>query len=170
MKILNLLLALAVAGPAFLAGSYFNQETISVDNKTVNVTEQVVEVNNETVQPQVVNSFDYIQNAEHDTKTDLEGDTFKVEDIDAYGRIYGSSMAPSIMQDDKVISTKFDDQDLEHGHIIRYTNSFGTAVIHRVVGDYQRHGYVMASGDNSDRREKVNTSEITHIVKGVIYG
>ena len=109
-----------------------------------------------------------IQSPHHSIDFSLQGDSLQVEDVDDYGRLYGSSMQPTIFDGHTVITRSFDGQDLEPGDIVRFEKD-GKPYIHRVKGDYQSQGYVVTQGDNNKRNDgKINTSKITDIVIGVL--
>ena len=149
---------------------------VTVENETVNVTTERPTYNLSCPTPNVsapnVTVKDYpdnIQNADYDTRTSYSSGTYSIKNIDAYGELYGSSMSPSIMDGDIVLSEEFEGQDLQEGMIIRFTTDDSGPIIHRIVGDYSPQGYVYTSGDRTDSREKVELENITHIVKAVIY-
>ena len=173
---------LLIANFLFLVGVFsmiqgLEPEQVVVEKELVNVTQETVSpdlscprpVYNGTVN--VTSEFENIQNAELDTTTELIGDSLKIKGVDAYGELYGSSMAPGIMDGDKVFSKKFSEAfDLEEGMIVRYRNVDNEGfTIHRIVGNYQSQGYVVTSGDRSNSMEKVSLGRISHVVLGVVY-
>jgi hypothetical protein len=48
-------------------------------------------------------------------------------------------------------------------------NISGQIVIHRIVNDHQRHGWVGLSGDSADSVQRIKTEQVTHVVKAVVY-
>jgi len=153
-----------------------DDSSVEVKNETVNVTTERPTYNLSCPAPEVkapnVTVKDYpdnIQNANLDTEISYSSDTYKVHGIDAYGELYGSSMSPSIMDGDIVLSEKYEGQELQEGMIVRYKTDDSGPIIHRIVGDYQSRRYVITSGDGFDSKQKVKLDSITHIVKGVIY-
>lgn len=98
----------------------------------------------------------------------MDGDIFKIHGVDTYGELYGSSMAPTIMKGDTVVSERFSGQDLDSGMIVK-ANISGQMVIHRIVNSHQRDGWIALSGDSADGVQKVKTEQVTHVVKAVVY-
>lgn len=147
---------------------------VTVQNETVDVTTERPTYNLSCPKPEIrpnvtVKNFpSNIQNAEYDQNVQFGDGFVRINDVDVAGQLYGSSMSPSIMNEDVVVSKDFSGQSLQEGMIIRYKKDNRT-MIHRIVGDYQSQGYVVASGDRTDEMEKVKLEEITHVVKAVIY-
>jgi hypothetical protein len=109
---------LNLAAIFFVGHTLSGQEPVQVNTTQVNVTEETVQPNVTCTSPRpnitvnVTDEYEHVQNPDMDTKTSYTDDTFKIHNIDAYGELYGSSMAPTIMDGDTVISEKFDGQDL----------------------------------------------------------
>lgn len=151
-------------------------DPVNVNTTEVSVTEERISPNVSVSCPRpepvvnVTREYSHLQNPDMDTRVSMSDDVFKVHGVDAYGKGFGSSMAPSIMSGDIVISERFTDQSLEEGMIIRFKNGDGGFTIHRVTGVYTGQGFVLASGDTASGQEKVDLSRVTHVVKGVVYG
>lgn len=174
----TLLLTLILAALSFLIIQPYPSEPINVKNETVSVVNETVdvkEINRKIIKKQpkpnitVTDGYRHIQNAEHDSDPELYGQRLSIDDVDRLMNIYGSSMAPSIMEGDTLLLKKYEGQSLETGQIIAFDYNDKT-VAHRIVGDYQQNGYVLTRGDNNEYSERTNISSINYVVKGVVYG
>lgn len=155
----------------------YEESSPEVNTQMVNVTTEkpiynlsCPEVNVPKPNVTVKDFPDNIQNADYSTDTGYESDTYSVHGVDATGELYGSSMAPSIMDGDVVLSEEYSGQELSEGMIIRFESESNGPIIHRIVGNYVEQGFVYTSGDRIDSREKVDLNQISHVVKGVVYG
>lgn len=112
----------------------------------------------------------YIQANNHEVDYGFNEENLVVEDIDLTGKIYGTSMRPTMFSGHTMLLENYNNQELEEGDIIRFNTQSG-AVAHRIEGDYsfREEGYYLTRGDNNDGREKISPENITHIVKGVLY-
>ena len=170
----NILLVVLILTTSVLAASNLLEEPVNVTEKDVIIEKKNVSLSCPTpiVEPNVTveDGFENIKNPDMDTSFDYRSDKFIIEGIDAYGTVTGSSMNPSIQDGDIVFSERFEQgMDLEQGMIVRFVNSGGVAVVHRITGDYQDSGYLVTKGDNNERSERVNVSSVTHVVKGELY-
>jgi len=152
---------------------------VEVDNQVTPIVQPNVSktvINRSVVSKNVINrsiikplKTANIQPSHRNVQVDLEGSDAVISDVDAYGRLYGSSMQPTIFDGNTVISREFDGQDIEEGDIVRYERD-ESYVLHRVTGDYQHEGYVETKGDNNKHTDgRIQVSDITHIVIGVIF-
>lgn len=171
MNFNTVLLMLVLAALCFSIVQQPEKEVVQVQNRTVDVQEVNRTIVKEQPEPNitVTDGYRHIQNAEYKTDPEIFGNRLNMEEIDSLMPVYGSSMAPGIMQGDKLILSSFDDQNLETGQIIVFEQDENT-IVHRIVGDYERDGFVLTRGDSNDYSEKVNVSEINYVVKGVVYG
>ena len=150
-------------------------EQVQVNTTQVNITQETVQPNlscpKPTINPNITvkDKFSNVQNPDMDTKIELNHDSIEVEDVDNYGRYYGGSMSPTLMEDDRLLVEEYSNQELETGMIIR-ARIQDQNVIHRIVSDHGPDGYVVLSGDSSDAKQRVKISQVTHVVKGVVYG
>jgi len=167
--------ALFLAAILVLQVTSMQSQKVHVDTTPVNVTEETIqpELNcpKPIIRPNVTveDRYRHIQNPDMNTDYELKNNGIFLVGIDQYGHYYGGSMAPSLMQDDRLLVEKYTDQELDTGMIVRVRIS-GQNVIHRIVSDHGPDGYIILSGDNSDARQRVKISQVTHVVKGVVYG
>lgn len=173
MNRLNIFLTLVLSASVFLSFS----TSPEVETEQVQVVNESLEVQNRTVvkeQPRpnvsVTDPYHHIQNADHDTEVSMTAGNLNIDGVDSVMDTYGSSMAPTVMQDDKLLIQNYNNEkDLETGQIISFESGNGQT-FHRIVGDYEERGYVLTRGDNNDYSEKVNLENVSYIVKGVVYG
>jgi hypothetical protein len=170
----NILLVVLICTTSILAASNLLENPVNVTKEDVVVKQENVSLScpKPIVRPNVTvkDGFENIKNPDMSTEFDYRSDKFIIEGIDAYGTVSGSSMNPSIQDGDIVFSEKFEQgMDLEQGMIVRFVNSGGVAVVHRITGDYQDSGYLVTKGDNNEGSEQVNVSSVTHVVKGELY-
>lgn len=164
-------LSVSIAANMFLAGMVSTMllpENNEVNVRpVVNVTEEVY---NRTIHRETTQYVDKEDSSpiHNDVEFNLSGDELEVEDVDSYGEIYGSSMEPTLFNENTVIVREYTTQDIDQGDIVRYSDE-DNYVIHRVTGDYEDEGYVMTKGDNNVGSEKVLVEDIEHIIVGVLY-
>jgi len=164
-----------LAAILFLQVTSMQGEPVQVNTTQVNVTEETVKPNLSCPKPvvkprvSVEDKYRHIQNPEMSTEIELKHDSIEVEGVDDYGRFYGGSMAPSLMEDDVLLVEEYSSQELTTGMIVR-AKIDGQNVIHRVVSDHGPDGYLVLSGDNSDAKQRIKIGQVTHVVKGVVYG
>jgi len=112
-------------------------------------------------------NFNFLQGSHHDLDYTMTPTGFFIISANDYGLFNGPSMQPAIYDGNLLIETKYRDQELKEGHIIRFMRNDGTAVIHRVRADYGDKVFVQ--GDSLKDGEIVDKDRITHIIIGVLY-
>lgn len=154
-----------------------NSEPINVTTQEVNVTKtqetdtlRCPKPESPDVDIEVKDYPDGITNPDYSTEVSVFQDrTAEVEGIDITGKIWGDSMHPSLQDGDKLLMEEYESKDqLQEGAIIRFDGG-DNYMIHRITSDYKEVGHVVTSGDKVEYKEKVNLTDITHVVKGVVY-
>ncbi len=144
---------------------------VTTVNDEVNSLEGLIRhLNDETDHRNDYTEKNYIQPAHTDVDYVLSGDTLRIEDIDRTARLNGKSMQPTMFTDNIVISTEYDDQELEEGMIVTYRREDGGTTTHRIQGDYEdTQDELVTLGDNNRYSETINVSQVEYIVKGVLF-
>lgn len=97
---------------------------------------------------------------------DKRGNKICVDDMDRVVSISGFSMRPTMFDGNYVILKEYSGQVITEGMIVRFEKDDGF-VIHRVRGIYD--DYIYTQGDSNKYGEKINRTQITDIVTGVIF-
>jgi hypothetical protein len=78
-------------------------------------------------------------------------------------------MQPTIFSGNMALLQRYDGGEIEEGQILRYTKG-DSAAIHRVQANYlDTGGYLLMRGDNNRFSERIEKSQITHRVVGILY-
>ncbi len=81
----------------------------------------------------------------------------------------GKSMRPTIFSGNTVLMEEYQGEEISEGEILRYSTDSGY-VIHRVQANYLDTGdYLLMRGDNNEHSSRIEQSQITHKVVGVLY-
>lgn len=151
-----------------LSGIYFTGLEPEV---TINETESDVYVNNS--QPDVHTTtnvepprYNYIQANNHEVDYDFQGGSVEVDSVDYLINLEGLSMRPTFYTGHTLLAKDYENKSLDEGTIVNTKDD----IVHRVVGDYtQTEGYYLTRGDNNRGSERVEPSQIDHVVVGVLY-
>jgi hypothetical protein len=137
---------------------HYNTE-IHKNNKTFNYTTTVYKPTNNNIQAGYIS-----------TEYEIEGNDLVVEDIDSCGRIFGSSMQPTMFTGNTACYEEYINQELKEGMIIRFRTGENKYKIHRIQGNYLPRGFVKTKGDNVlEAAEYPSEENITHVVKAVLH-
>lgn len=110
----------------------------------------------------------YIQAPYTDVGFDIEEEGIKV-DISDTSRPEGKSMRPTIFSGNTVLMKEYEGGPISEGEILRYSTDSGD-IIHRVQANYLDTGdYILMKGDNNEHASRIEKSQITHRVVGVLY-
>ena len=110
----------------------------------------------------------YIQAPYADPKYQSSKDSVTV-DVSSVSFPEGKSMQPTIFSGNMALLQRYDGEEIEEGQILRYTKG-DSAAIHRVQANYlDTGGYLLMRGDNNRFSERIEKSQITHRVVGILY-
>ena len=126
---------------------------------------QMTSTTSENTQNSVNN---YIQAAYTDVDYSVNEDEVTVES-DKVVKPEGKSMRPTIFSGNTLLLSEYGGGEITEGEILRYKEGDGY-VIHRVQANYQdTAGYLLMKGDNNEFSSRVDISQVTHKVTGVLY-
>lgn len=174
-KLLYVVTGLSIAVNLFFAGVMHTSNVFRVDNRIdfnpvvrPNITEEVERYNSRTVVEKPMR-YNNIQSAHESVDYRVTGSNALIEDVDFCNRLYGSSMQPTIFDDNTVCYREYAGGEIGEGSIVRY-EAGDEYNAHRIKGSYFQRGYVVTQGDNNRRLDgRVNISSITHVAVAVIY-
>ncbi|MFB6116419.1 MAG: S24/S26 family peptidase [Candidatus Nanosalina sp.] len=111
---------------------------------------------------------DYIQAAYTDVDYSFENGRIKIPASDI-SKPEGKSMRPTIFSGNTLILQEYGGGRISEGEILRYSTGDGY-VVHRVQANYlDTGGYLLMKGDNNEYSSRINKSQVTHRVAGVLY-
>lgn len=90
------------------------------------------------------------------------------DDIDHCMKFFGRSMQPAIWDGNTVCYKEIAGEEADQGDIIYYKREEQN-VVHTVVGEYHKWGYVQTKGYSSLKGEKVDHSDVIGKVVAVLY-
>ena len=79
----------------------------------------------------------------------------------------GSSMNPMLFEGNTVCFKEYRGEILKQGNIVRYNDSKGKDLIHRIVAVQQDE--LIIKGDNNKMEEEINYSQVKGILAMVLY-
>lgn len=176
IKIEEILLILLVLTIGYLGGVTSTYQLSSLNEKTVynpsyNLTcpEPVRNVQMTSTEADTEKSTnDYIQAAYTDVDYEVDDGEVAIEVSDV-SRPEGKSMRPTIFSGNTLLMSDYDGGKISEGEILRYSTDSGY-VIHRVQANYLNTGdYLLMKGDNNEHSSRIEKSQITHRVTGVLY-
>jgi len=113
--------------------------------------------------------FNFIQGSHNEIEYQLTEHGFLIRSSDDYGNFSGPSMQPVIFDGNVLIEQKYEQgMQLSEGMVVRFERSPDEYVIHRIRAIYN-DGTVFVQGDSLKEGERIRTSQITHIVVGVLF-
>lgn len=178
LALVELFLVVLLVSLGFALGSFNTLNTVqqtseepvfnlSCPDPVVKVSRTVEEDRDELRADSGVNN--YIQNPETEVNYSRTDGLVSVQ-VDAVSKPEGMSMRPTIFTENTVLLDEYGGEEIESGQIIRYESDDGGFVIHRVRANYlETQGYLLVKGDNTDSSAKVEQSQVTHVVEGILY-
>lgn len=175
LRIEEVLLILLVLSLGYLGGvmstyqlSDLNEKTVYNPSYNLSCPEPVRNVEFTSNNREDTDTGEYIQAAYTDVDYSFDGDEVTVEASDI-SRPEGKSMRPTIFSGNTLIMKEYTGGTISEGEILRYSTENGY-VIHRVQASYlDTGGYLLMKGDNNEHSSRINRSQITHRVTGVLY-
>ncbi len=107
-------------------------------------------------------------NYHYNIVSSTNSNTLTINGVDFYGRVQGTSMQPSLFENNLLLLKNYDGSILTRGQIILYLNSFNDLIGHRVILD--DGNFITVQGDNKEKPDpKITRDKIKYIVIGVLY-
>lgn len=148
--------------------SDLNEKTVYNPSYNLTCPEPVRNVQFTSTSSSETDTGGYIQAAYTDVDYSFDGDEVTVEASDI-SRPEGKSMRPTIFSGNTLMLEEYKGETITEGEILRYSTENGY-VIHRVQASYlDTGGYLLMKGDNNEHSSRINRSQVTHRVTGVLY-
>ena len=110
----------------------------------------------------------HISNLMDSIRIDFDNNTMLLKNVTCVSST-GMSMQPTLFTGNMLIIQTYDyrKDNLKEGWLVRFYNKRNTTTVHRIRGIYKN--YIVTQGDSNGGWERVNKTDITHIVIGLLY-